>query len=313
MEEAVEHTSDAASLALIDEYLEYLEMLHHSAQTEKAYGSDLRSFEAWCAAHSIPFASPTHQQIRRYLGSLDMQGLSRKTANRHLSSLKGFYQWLMIAHGASSNPAAVLQGAKQARTLPKTIAQSDMDKLLSVYADPENAPCEPIAALRNQAVLELLYACGLRVSEVENLTLARLFLDQGYVSVIGKGDKERRVPLYSKAIEALSDYLKRSRPTLAAAAKQPSDACFLSNRGNPLNTSAIRKIFKQALELAGLDPSLSPHAMRHSFASDLLVGGADLRSVQELLGHSSLSTTQIYTHLSPDHLKQVQQQAHPRA
>lgn len=312
MEETA-NASNPASFALIDEYLEYLEMLHRSAQTAKAYGSDLRSFEAWCAARSIPFTSPTHQQIRRYLGSLDMQGLSRKTSNRHLSSLKGFYQWLMIAHGASSNPAAVLQGAKQAKTLPKTIAQSDMDKLLSVFADPDNAPCDAGAALRNQAVLELLYACGLRVSEVEQLTLARLYLDQGYVSVIGKGDKERRVPLYPKAVEVLSDYLNKSRPLLATLAKHPSDACFLSNRGNPLNTSAIRKIFKQALELAGLDPSLSPHAMRHSFASDLLVGGADLRSVQELLGHSSLSTTQIYTHLSPDHLKQVQQQAHPRA
>ena len=313
MEETATNSSDPASLALIDEYLAYLETLHRSVQTAKAYGSDLRSFEAWCIAHSISFTSPTHQQIRRYLGSLDMQGLSRKTANRHLSSLKGFYQWLMIAHGVSSNPAAVLQGAKQAKTLPKTIAQSDMDKLLSVYADPDSAPCDPATALRNQAVLELLYACGLRVSEVEQLTLARLFLGQGYVSAIGKGDKERRVPLYPKATEVLSRYLSESRPVLAAATKHPGDACFLSTRGNPLNTSAIRKIFKQALELAGLDPSLSPHAMRHSFASDLLVGGADLRSVQELLGHSSLSTTQIYTHLSPDHLKHVQQQAHPRA
>ena len=188
-----------------------------------------------------------------------------------------------------------------------------MQRLLSVYANEEELERDRAVALRNQAVLELLYACGLRVSEVEGLTLDRLHLDQGYVSVVGKGNKERRVPIYHKAVSALRRYLEESRSELAAHSKCATDACFLSTRGNPLSTAAIRTIFKQALALAGLDPSLSPHAMRHSFASDLLVGGADLRSVQEMLGHSSLSTTQIYTHLSPEHLKQVQQQAHPRS
>ena len=308
-----EGSFDRVSLRLIGEYLDYLRMLQHSEQTISAYGSDLRFFLSWCMTHDIAFDSPTHQQIRRYLGSLDMRGLSRKTSNRRLSSLKGFYQWLMIAHGSVSNPAAVLQGAKQPKTLPKPIAQQDMDRLLGVYASDEMMARDPVIALRNQAVLELLYACGLRVSEVAGITRARLSLDSGTISVVGKGNKERLVPIYAKAIDALRRYLRESRPKLAASMKRPSDACFLSTRGNPLSTSAIRSIFKEALEIAGLDPSLSPHAMRHSFASDLLVGGADLRSVQELLGHSSLSTTQIYTHLSPDHLKKVQLQAHPRA
>lgn len=304
---------DPHHLTLIDEYLDHLVLMQRSSQTVKAYGSDLRSFLAWCQVRKVPFDAPTHQQIRRYLGSLDLERLSRKTANRHLSSLKGFYQWLMIVKGASSNPAAVLQGAKQPKTLPKTIALQDMERLLGVYTSSEQMKRDAIVALRNQAVLELLYACGLRVSEVEGLTLARLSLSQGFVTVVGKGDKERRVPIYAKAVSAIERYLRESRPDLAARAKRSSDACFLSTRGNPLNTSAIRSIFKEALTLAELDPALSPHAMRHSFASDLLVGGADLRSVQELLGHSSLSTTQIYTHLSPDHLKKVQLQAHPRA
>lgn len=312
-DQTVEDMLDPRTLALIDEYLDYLGMLNHSDHTMKAYGTDLQSFALWCSARHISFEAPTHQQIRRYLGSLDMQGLSRKTSNRQLSSLKGFYQWLMISHGHTSNPAAVLQGAKQPKILPKTITHQDMERLLSVYASPEQMKKDAPVALRNQAVLELLYACGLRVSEVEGLTLSRLSLDQGLVSVVGKGNKERRVPIYDKAADALRRYLAEARPLLAAAAKRPSDACFLSTRGNPLNTSAIRSIFKQALEIAGLDPALSPHAMRHSFASDLLVGGADLRSVQELLGHSSLSTTQIYTHLSPEHLKKVQLQAHPRS
>lgn len=308
-----EGSLDCASLQLIDEYLDYLHMMQHSSQTIKAYDSDLRFFLRWCREHHIAFDSPTHQQIRRYLGSLDMRGLSRKTSNRRLSSLKGFYQWLMIAHDGASNPAAVLQGAKQPKTLPETITQQDMDRLLGVYASDEAMERDPVVALRDQAVLELLYACGLRVSEVAGLTRTRLSLDNGTISVVGKGNKERLVPIYAKAIGALRRYLRESRPKLAAHAKQPSDACFLSTRGNPLSTSAIRSIFKEALAIAGLDPTLSPHAMRHSFASDLLVGGADLRSVQELLGHSSLSTTQIYTHLSPDHLKKVQLQAHPRA
>ncbi len=286
-----EGSLDRASLQLIDEYLDYLHMMQHSSQTIKAYDSDLRFFLRWCREHHIAFDSPTHQQIRRYLGSLDMRGLSRKTSNRHLSSLKGFYQWLMIAHDGASNPAAVLQGAKQPKTLPKTITQQDMDRLLGVYASDEAMERDPVVALRDQAVLELLYACGLRVSEVAGLTRTRLSLDNGTISVVGKGNKERLVPIYAKAIGALRRYLRESRPKLAAHAKQPSDACFLSTRGNPLSTSAIRSIFKEALAIAGLDPALSPHAMRHSFASDLLGGGADLRSVQELLGHSSLSTT----------------------
>lgn len=313
IEHAEENEGSRVNIILIDEYLDYLHMLNHSDQTMKAYGSDLRSFSEWCVARSIPFDKPTHQQIRRYLGSLDMKGASRKTSNRHLSSLKGFYQWLMIDHGYKSNPAAVLQGAKQPKTLPKTIAHQEMERLLGVYAAEEQVKRDPVVALRNQALLELLYACGMRVSEVANLTLGQLTLQQGIISVVGKGNKERLVPIYPKAVEVLKRYLRKARPQLEVHAKEPTEACFLSTRGNPLSTTAIRSVFKEALQIAGLDPSLSPHAMRHSFASDLLVGGADLRSVQELLGHASLSTTQIYTHVSPDHLKQVQLQAHPRA
>lgn len=304
---------DPQDLALIDGYLDHLRTMNRSPRTVEAYGADLRSFLRWCASRQVSFDAPTHQQIRRYLGWLDAQVSSRKTANRHLSSLKGFYQWLMIAHGRSSNPASVLQGAKQPKTLPKTISGQDMDRLLSVYADSDQMKRDRTVALRNQAVLELLYACGLRVSEVAGLTIPHLSLDQGFVSVIGKGNKERLVPVHAKALSAMQTYLREARPRLVAHAKQCTDACFLSTRGNPLSTSAIRTIFKEALSIAGLDPALSPHAMRHSFASDLLTGGADLRSVQELLGHSSLSTTQIYTHLSPDHLKKVQLQAHPRS
>ncbi|MFR7659382.1 MAG: site-specific integrase, partial [Eggerthellaceae bacterium] len=223
----------SAPRALIDEYLDYLRTLNHSAHTMKAYGNDLMSFAHWCSETNTPFDAPSHKQIRRYLGTLDREGRSRRTANRHLSSLKGFYQWLMIAHGYPSNPAAVLQGAKQAQTLPKTISHEDMQRLLSVYASEEELERDRAVALRNQAVLELLYACGLRVSEVEGLTLDRLHLDQGYVSVVGKGNKERRVPIYHKAVSALRRYLEESRSELAAHSKCATNVCFLSTRGNP--------------------------------------------------------------------------------
>lgn len=211
----------------------------------------------------------------------------------------------MIAHGYPSNPAAVLQGAKQAQTLPKTISHEDMQRLLSVYTSEEELERDRAVALRNQAVLELLYACGLRVSEVEGLTLDRLHLDQGYVSVVGKGNKERRVPIYHKAVSALRRYLEESRSELAAHSERATDVCFLSRAATRSRPPRSARSSSRALTLAGLDPSLSPHAMRHSFASDLLVGGATCAVCRKCSGHSSLSTTQIYTHLSPEHLKQV--------
>ena len=185
----------SAPRVLIDEYLDYLRTLNHSAHTMKAYGNDLMSFAHWCSETNTPFDAPSHKQIRRYLGTLDREGRSRRTANRHLSSLKGFYQWLMIAHGYPSNPAAVLQGAKQAQTLPKTISHEDMQRLLSVYASEEELERDRAVALRNQAVLELLYACGLRLSDFEWISLDRLHLDLGYLSVVGKGINDRRVTI----------------------------------------------------------------------------------------------------------------------
>lgn len=168
--------------------------------------------------------------------------------------------------------------------------------------------------IRNQALLELLYAAGLRVSEASSLSLEGLDTKRGFVRVMGKGSKERLVPLHEKACEILEEYLRIARPILAKKSKHSNSSSFvfLSARGNQLSTNTIRAVFKEKLHESGLDESLSPHAMRHSFATDLLSGGADLRSVQEMLGHASLSTTQIYTHLTSDHLKQVHQASHPR-
>ncbi|MDO5335820.1 MAG: tyrosine-type recombinase/integrase, partial [Coriobacteriia bacterium] len=158
---------------------------------------------------------------------------------------------------------------------------------------------------------EFLYACGARVSEASNLRLSWLELEEGFVRITGKGNKQRIVPLHSRSVDALDAYLRDGRRHLVRG-QQCQDFVFLSSRGNQMGTTAIRRVFKRALALAGIDPSSTPHTVRHTFASDLLVGGADLRSVQELLGHASLSTTQVYTHLAPERLRDVHHRAHPR-
>jgi len=164
--------------------------------------------------------------------------------------------------------------------------------------------------MRNQALLEFLYACGARISEASGLLTVNVDFSSGQVKVFGKGSKERIIPVYDLALSTIEKYLATARPVLLG--KKASDALFISTRGNAMSTDAIRTVFKGILERAGVDGSLSPHDVRHTFATNLLEGGADLRSVQEMLGHASLSTTQVYTHLSIAHLQEIHHQAHPR-
>jgi integrase/recombinase XerD len=284
--------------------------LNVSQQTVRAYRTDVASFLRWCARGQLEPLQATHRDIRRYLAYLDQAQYARRTVNRHLSAVKSFYRWLVVEGLVESSPAQVLQGPKQGKTLPRAIHRSEMERLLSVTLEgkaPEEVTPED---LRDQAILELLYASGLRVSECAGLKLSGINLSERLVRVMGKGSKERIVPLHRTACEALDAYLSRARSQLQG--KASADFAFLSVRGNPMSANAVRTVFKRALRRAGLDESLSPHAMRHSFATDLLAGGADLRSVQEMLGHSSLSTTQIYTHMTPERLRKAHAQAHPR-
>ncbi len=281
-----------------------------SAQTVRAYRSDVASYLRWCARGKIDPLCATHRVIRRYLAYLDQARYARRTVNRHLSAVKGFYRWLVAEGRIESSPADVLQGPKQGRSLPRAIHHNEMDRLLSVTLEgktPEEITPED---LRDQAILELLYASGLRVSECAGLQLKGIDLSERLVRVMGKGSKERIVPLHRTACDALQAYLTQGRPQLLCGNR--STFAFISTRGNNMSANAVRTVFKRALRRAGLDESLSPHAMRHSFATDLLAGGADLRSVQEMLGHSSLSTTQIYTHMTPERLRKAHAQAHPR-
>ena len=284
-----------------------------SPHTVRAYTRDLDAYVRWCASHEIDPLFVSHRDLRAYLGDLDRARYERATVNRHLSSLRGFFQWLHVKGIIEGDPASALQGPRNSRSLPTVIAPNDMVKLLSVrfsHADQATDELTRAAAMRDQALLEFLYACGARISEASGLRSDCVDFDQCQVKVFGKGGKERIIPLHDLCIETMKRYFYDYRPALLRDKLSPY--FFVSTRGNQMGTDAMRKMFKETVREAGLDDSLSPHDMRHTFATDLLAGGADLRSVQEMLGHSSLSTTQIYTHLTPARLKQVHRRANPR-
>lgn len=306
---------DEAFARAVDAYCSWLTYERsYSPHTVRAARSDLESFGRWAERKGVDPLRLTLRQIRGFLAELDRARYARSTINRRLSTLRRFFAYAQTFGLCQSNPAAVLRGPKQPRTLPAVMHRADMEKLLAVCgpSNPDGSPREQSPVdLRNQALLELLYASGLRVSEAAGLKVRDLDLAQAQARVMGKGGKERIVPLHATAVAALSAYLDRGRPSLVGAVEPQN--LFLSTRGNPLSADAIRRMFKNALQAAGLDASLSPHAVRHTFATDVLDGGADLRSVQEMLGHASLSTTQIYTHLSSSRLQSAHTQAHPRA
>lgn len=285
-----------------------------SKHTVRAYQTDLFDYLRWADRKGYDPLLVTHRQLRRYLGELDQAGYSRTTINRRLSSLRGFFRWLNVTEQIENDPSSVLQGPKEPKTLPKVIPAQDMAKILSVHGsiglDGKRREQSP-EDMRNQALLEFLYACGARVSEASGLLAMHVDFDLAQVKVFGKGSKERIIPLHDMALRAMRTYLTVARPQLLKG--KSSEYFFVSNRGAQFSTDSIRKMFKVVLRSAGLEETLSPHDMRHTFATDMLSGGADLRSVQEMLGHVSLSTTQIYTHVSAERLKDSHAKAHPRA
>ena len=300
---------------LLDGFLTYLNVERGaSPHTVRSYKADIEAYLRWCERKGINMLAATHRQLRSYLGELDAARYARSTMNRHLSSLHGFYGWMSIAGIMDVDPSSVLSGPKQGKHLPHVIQAPEMDRLLRVHGpvDLAGSPrSQTPADLRDQAILEFLYACGARISEVAGLRLGDVDFSAHLAKLLGKGNKERIVPLHGLCIDALEAYLERGRPSLVGDGR--TDAFFVSSRGNPMSTDAMRRMFKSTVRAAGLDERISPHDMRHTFATDLLDGEADLRSVQEMLGHSSLSTTQIYTHLSPARLKSAHAQSHPRA
>ena len=300
---------------LVDGFIESLKVSKAvSPHTEKSYRSDLEAFMRWCDRNDVDPMRANHRQLRAYLGELDAAQYARSTINRHLSALHGFYGWMSMQGIVENDPSSVLSGPKLSRHLPHVLKADEMDRLLAVHG-PVDAAGEPReqtpADVRDQAILELFYACGARISEVAGLDVTDVDFSSQLVRLFGKGSKERIVPLHDLCVSTLRAYLRDARPVLLGS--KASERLFISTRGNPMSADAIRAMFKRTVRAAGLDENLSPHDMRHTFATDLLDGDADLRSVQEMLGHASLSTTQIYTHLSTARLKEAHSQAHPRA
>lgn len=284
-----------------------------SEHTIRAYRTDLLAYSRWAERTGVDGLMVTYRRLRGYLGELDRSGYTQTTVNRRLSSLRSFFSWAMLAGYADANPAELVQGPKQPKLLPHTIRPADMAKLLSVYGlyDSDGNRIERTAReLRNAALLEFLYACGARVSEAAGLLVRDVDFSLSQVKVMGKGSKERIIPVHPAALQTMGVYGDDARSELLG--DKDSVYFFVSDSGGQMTPDLIRQMYKRALAAAGLDQSLSPHAMRHSFATDVLGGGADLRSVQEMLGHASLSTTQIYTHVSATRLKEVHHQAHPR-
>lgn len=307
-------TGERDALALRDAYLDHLRFERNlSAHTVKAYGEDVGDYLRWTEREGLDPLVPGRRGARLYLAYLDQAGYGRKTANRRLSALKGFFGWACATGKLEADPVSALSGPKSDKHLPKVLGAQEMERLLEVHLEgAQGAATEAARAkeLRDQAVLEVAYACGARIAELSGLEVDRIHLKERHVRLIGKGSKERIVPMHDAAARALERYLSEGRPVLASNAS--GAWAFLSTRGNRYSEDAIRVMFKQTLVRAGLDAVYTPHDLRHTFATDVLAGGADLRSVQEMLGHVSLSTTQIYTHLTPERLQEAHHQAHPR-
>ena len=282
-----------------------------SENTQKGYASDLADYSRWCESNGVDALNVTHKELRAYLAELSRARYATTTINRRLSAIRGLYGWMSLHGGVSSDAASSVASPKVARVLPKTMTDSEAERLLDC------CDVSSPAGLRDRSFLELLYACGARISEVSRLDVGSIDFAGGSVKLFGKGSKERVVPLYELALDWAKRYVQEARPALLARSKKACDtdeaALFISTRGRRMSADALRVVFERHVAQAGLDPALTPHAMRHTFATELLSGGADLRSVQELLGHESLSTTQIYTHLSVERLKDAARASHPRA
>jgi integrase/recombinase XerD len=290
--------------ALLQEYLSYLRVEKGLRPLScEAYERDLLQFAEFLEEQpaTLPDAASAH--VSGFLAHLKKHGVESRSAARKLSCLRGFYKWLLLDGRIAGDPTLNLESPSTWKVLPKSLAVSEVDSMLERAGVAADHALADAVALRDRAILELLYAAGLRVSELTGLNVADLSLDTGRALVRGKGDKERIVPLGEPSIHALQTYLKLGRPALA---KKATSRLFLSRRGQPLTRQWIWRLVKQSQQGA------SPHMLRHSCATHMVERGADLRTVQTLLGHADIATTQVYTHLALGRLKTVHREHHPR-
>ena len=291
----------------LKEYLTHIKLEKNLSQnTVVSYKNDINAFISFLKDLSVDDPSNIKSDhIRDFFKVIKEIGLSGSSSARYFSSLKGFFLYLLKNKYILKNPIEKITAPKTSKILPEVLNISEVEKILSA---PE---VENKLGLRDKTILELFYACGTRVSELINLKVNDLFLDDEIIRVFGKGSKERLIPIGSSAIKWIGEYLKKSRPLLMKKSKSENNL-FLNSRGAKLSRMGVWKIIDRYVKEAGIKKKVHPHTFRHSFATHLLEGGADLRAVQEMLGHADISTTQIYTHIDRDYIKQVHKQYHPR-
>jgi len=274
-------------------------------RTRRAYGTDIGELATWAAAQGLEPSALTYRLLRGYAARLSDRGAAPRTMARKLASARAFFR-SMVEHGdMAANPADLLPAPKKPQPLPRTIKPADVASLLDRI--PATTPLEQ----RDRALFELAYACGLRAEEIIDLNVTSVDFDQEQIRVEGKGSKTRFVPAGEPALKAVAAYLERARPALQSADDDP--ALFLSKSGKRLSTSDVRRRLRTWARHAATQTGVHPHALRHSFATHLLEGGADLRAIQELLGHASISTTQVYTRVESARLRAAYAKSHPRA
>ncbi|HOF77737.1 MAG TPA: site-specific tyrosine recombinase XerD [Smithellaceae bacterium] len=293
-------------LTMLEGYLNYLLIERGVApNTLEAYGRDLQRYLAFIRQKGLShFKEATPEIIVEYLVLIKNEGLSANSMNRALAALRGFYKYLFMEKLIEQTPLANIELAKVWMRLPDTISKEEMKIILAQPGD------KTPAALRDTAMLELLYATGIRVSELINLTMNSINWQVGFLTVMGKGSKERIVPIGKTAYDCVREYVDKARPQLMQ--KKSTEVLFLNRFGGKFTRQGFWKLVIRYSSKAGLMKKVHPHTFRHSFASHLLEGGADLRTVQVMLGHADISTTQIYTHITRDRLKEIHQKYHPR-
>jgi integrase/recombinase XerC len=297
----------------LDRFLGSLAARDASEHTRRAYATGVSQFIDWLAAHpeaGRDWRDPSRRQLRAYLGALDAQGLSRRSVSSRLAALRSFYRYARRQEWVSGDPWSAVTTPRLPRRLPAVLEIGEVERVLDAIGQGD-----PLL-VRDRAIVETAYGAGLRISELTGARLADLDLRRGELRVLGKGRRERIGLLGGPALDALTEYLSHARPALRArdgGAGPDPGSLFLNSSGGSLTVRGLRYRVDRLFRLAGVQQGASPHTLRHSFASHLLEGGADLRVVQELLGHASLATTQVYTHVSAGRLRSAYRDAHPRA